>query len=231
MTSPPTSNTYNFAPGIGELGLNALSRIQIRPPAITNDHMIAMRLEGNFLQAEWSNKGVTLWTVDQQTQALTQGTATYNVPANTIMILDAYISTGSPATNRYITPFSRTDFASLGNPTSQGFPTTFWFDRLIAPSLTLWPVPDGGGPYTLNYYRYRQIQDAEYVGGLNAEIPYTFLDAWSAGLAHRLSRHYAPSLEQIRKADAMEAFAIASAQNVENVPVYIQPMISNYYRP
>ena len=224
-----TSATYTFAPGIGEIGLNALSRIQIRPPAITQDHMIAMRMEGNLLQAQWSNQGVTLWSVDLQTMPLVQGTATYSVPANTVMILDAYISTGSPPTNRYISPFSRTDFASLGNPTSQGFSTVFWFDRLIAPTITLWPVPDGSGPYTLSYWRYRQIQDAEYANGGNAEIPYLFLDAWAAGLAHRLSRHYAPSLEQLRKADAVEAFQIASAQNTENVPMYISPQIGNYY--
>lgn len=224
------SGTYLFQPSIGELGLNALARIQIRPPAVVQDHMENMRMEGNLLQSSWSAAGINLWTVDLQTMPLVQGTATYTVPATTVMILDAYISVGSgPATNRYISPFSRTDYASLGNPTSQGTPSTFWFDRLISPTITLWPVPDGGGPYVLQYYRYRQLQDAALPNGGTAEIPYVFLDAWAAGLAYRLSRIYAPSLEQIRKADAVEAFALANQQNSENVPMYIQPMISSYY--
>ena len=226
-----TSGTTAFAPSIADLALNAWSRIQIKPSAITQDHMFQLRMEGNLLQGEWSNQGITLWTVDLQTQALTQGTASYSVPSSTVMILDAYISVNSPALNRFITPFSRTDYASLSYPTQQGSPTSFWFDRLLSPTITLWPVPDGNATYTLNYYRYGQIQDATFAGGLQPQIPYLAEDAFAAGLAHRLSRHFAPSLEQIRKADAVEAFETFSRQYNENVPMYITPAISDYYRP
>ena len=225
-----TSGTYSFSPSIGELSLNSFARIQIRPAAITQDHLVNMRLEGNFLQAEWGSHGLTLWTVDLQTVPLVQGTATYTVPANTIMILDAYIGTGNPVINRYISPISRTDYASLAYPTQPGYPTSFWYDRLIAQTITLWPVPDGANTYQLSYYRYRQIQDAEYAGGLNPEVPYLALDAWSAGLSHRLARIYAPDLEQIRKADAVEAFNIFSNQFVENVSLFISPQLGQYYR-
>lgn len=227
----PSSGTFAFSPNIGEIALNALSRIQIKPPAIEQQHMFQMRMEANLLQADWANQGITLWTVDLQTIALTQGVATYDIPPETVMILDAYVSVDSPALNRFITPFSRTDYASLSYPTQQGFPTSFWFDRTIAPTITLWPTPDGNATYILNYYRYRQIQDAVSAGGLTPEVPYLALDAWSAGLAHRLSRHFAPALEQLRKSDAAEAFAIFSRQYVENVPLYITPAISGYYRP
>lgn len=225
-----TSATFAFSPSIGELALNAWSRIRIKPAALTQEHMFQLRLEGNFLQAQWSVSGITLWTVDLQTVALTQGTATYTVPSNTVMILDAYISTGTPSINRFISPISRTDYASLANPTSQGYPTSYWFDRLIAPTITLWPVPDNGATYTLSYYRYRQLQDATVPGGLDPEIPYLALDAWAAGLSHRLSRHFAPELEILRKADAVEAFNLFAAEYTENVPLYITPGISGYFR-
>jgi hypothetical protein len=74
------------------------------------------------------------------------------------------------------------------------------------------------------------LQDATLPNGLNVEIPYLWLDALTAGLAHRLARVYAPQLEQIRKADADEAWQIAATQNVENVPLYIAPAINGYYR-
>lgn len=225
-----TSGTFAYAPTIGELALNAFARIQIKSSALTEDHMFMLRQEGNLLQAQWANVGVNLWTVDLQTVALVQGTAAYSVPANTIMVLDAYISTGSPAVNRIIMPISRSEYAALPMPTQQAPPTAFWFDRLIAPTITVWPTPDGSGPYSLSYYRYRQIQDAEYAGGNQPEIPYRFFDAWAAGLAYRLARIYAPSLEQIRKADADEAFAIAAKQDVENVPFFVFPGLQNYYR-
>lgn len=225
-----TSGTYNFAPNVGDLILNAYDRIQIRPSALTQDHMINARTEGNFLQVEWQNKGVSLWTVDLETVPLIQGTASYSVPAETVMILDAYIGVGSPEIDRFISPISRTDYAAQANKTQQGFPTTYWFDRLISPTITLWPVPDQNSYYTLKYYRYRVIQDAEYAGGIAPEVPYLFLDAWTACLAHRLARIYAPQMEQQRKADAVEAWNIAAAQNTENVPIFIRPDLSPYYR-
>lgn len=226
-----TSNTYNFSPSIGDLALNAFSRIQIKPSALVQEHMLQLRIEGNLLQAQWSNVGVTLWTVDLQTVPLVQGTATYTVPPSTVMILDTYISTGSPPTNRIIMPMSRTDYAALPQPAEQAVPTTYWFDRLINPTISLWPVPDGSASYTLSYYRYRQIQDATFAGGNQPEVQYLFLDAWTAGLAHRLSRHFAPSLEALRKVDAAEAFDLAAKQNVEGVNFYVYPALQAYWRP
>lgn len=228
-----TTGTFNFAPGAGEVVLNAFSRIGIRGPALSADHMQTARAEANFLQAEWSNKGPNLWAVDLQSVALIAGQATYTVPPETVMILDAYITTtysGASSNDRVIVPVSRTEYASYPDKTQQAPPTCYWFDRLIAPTITLWAAPDIAATYTLNYYRYRQIQDAALAGGMGLELPFLWLDAAAAGLAHRLSRHFAPSLEQLRKADAIEAYGIAAEQNVEGVPLYIAPMIAGYYR-
>lgn len=222
-----TSGTYNFAPVIGDLFLSAFARIGIRRTAVVQEYIADARNEANFLQAEWVNKGVSLWTVDLVTIPLVQGTATYAVPPDTIMVLDLYVNNGSQ--NRLILPFSRTDYASLANPTQQGFPTSFWYDRTINPTVTFWPVPDGS-TYTVSYYRYRQIQDAKSANGTQPEIPYIFLDAFVAGLAHRLARIYKPELEAARKADAVEAWQTANTQDVENVGMYVTPVMDSYYR-
>jgi len=222
------SGTYTFAPPIGSLTLNAFARCGVRRTELTQQHMEDAYLECNLLQADWSADGILLWTVELTTQALTQGTATYSVlPTNTVMVLDVYINNGS--SNRLITPFSRTDFASLANPTMQGFPTSFWMDRILSPTLTLWPVPDGSATYTMSYYVYTQPQDALLRNGGNAAIPYWWLNAYLADLAHRLSRVYAPALEGQRKLDRDEAYGKASKQN-ENVPMYISPGLSGYFR-
>lgn len=223
-----TSGTFLFNPDLGSIFLEAFSRIQVKRTELTPQHIQDAKFSANYLQIAWQNDGVTLWTVDLQTTPLVTGVATYPVLGNTVMVLDLYINNGS--SNRLIMPFSRTDYASLAEPQSQGFPTSFWFDRLVSPTITLWPVPDNNATYTMSYYRYRQIQDANPQNGGNVEIPWLWLDAFAAGLAHRLSRHYNPALEDKRKVDATEAYALAAKQGVENVPLYMTPGLSGYFR-
>ena len=226
-----TSGTYNFAPSLGEVVLTAFSRIGIRRTEILETHLQDAKQEANLLLAKMSNLQPNLWTVDQQALPLLQGVATYTVPAETVMILDAFVRYGSDnAIDRTIYPISRSVYSTYPNKFIQAFPTVFWFDRLISPTITIWQVPDANGPYTLFYYRVRQIQDADYANALDIEIPYLWFDAFVAGLAYRLARIYAPQLEQIRKTDADEAWSEAATQNVENVDLYISPGLAFYFR-
>lgn len=230
MSPQVTSGTYAFAPSLGEVVLNAFARIGVRRTEIEQTHLMDARMEANLLLARMSDQQPNLWTVDLQALPLLQGIATYTVPAETAMILDAYVRYGSPPTDRSIYPISRSEYATYPDKTLQAFPTVFWYDRLISPTITLWQVPDGNGPYTLFYYRVRQIQDAEYINGQNIEIPYLWLDAFVSGLAARLARIYAPPLEMQRKADAQEAWDIAAKQDIENVSVAIMPGLIGYFR-
>ena len=223
-----TSGAYNFNPPIGSLALNAFSRCQVKRTEIVAQHMEDAFLETNLMQADWSADGILFFNVQLITQPLTAGVQVYTVPANAITVLDVYVApTGG--SNRLLFPFSRTDFASLGNPTTPGFPTSFWQNRLLTQTLTLWPVPDNNTNYTMYYYIQTQPQDAVLRQGGNAAIPYYWLDAFTAGLAHRLCRIYNPALEDKRKVDAQEAYAKAAKQ-VEVVPLYITPGLSGYFR-
>lgn len=232
-TSQQTSGTFNFYPTTAEIIVNAFSRIQVRRTEILQSHLQDAVSEFNFMQAQFDNAGPNLWTVDLKTIPLVQGVATYSVPAETITILDVYLTIGtgtSPANDRLMFSISRTEYASLPNKLSKGVPSQYWFDRVINPTITVYQAPDGGGPYVLNYFRYRQIQDATIAGGLNAEVPTRWLDALIAGLAHRLSRIYAPALEMTRKQDALEAWQIAAKQDTEMTPLYITPAVGGYFR-
>lgn len=230
-TSQTYSGTFNFAPSAGDIILTAFQRIRVRPTEVLQPHLMQAIVELNLLLVRFSNLQPNLWDVDLQSAPLTQGVATYSVPAETVMITNAFIRTGSltTQTDRLIFPISNTEYAALPNKLVQAPPTQFWFNRLISPTFTLYPVPDGNGPYTLYYYRVRQIQDATGANGVNIEVPYLWLDAIAAGLAHRLARVFAPDLEDKRKMDAEEAWQIAAKQNVENVPMYIAPGLNSYY--
>jgi len=87
-----TSGTYTFNPSLGELTLYAYNLIGVRNTALVQEHMQTARMATNLLLARWSNQGVNLWAVDLQTVPLVQGTSTYAVPNDTVMILDAYIT-------------------------------------------------------------------------------------------------------------------------------------------
>ena len=226
-----TSGTYNFNPTLGEITLNAFARCGIRRTALVQEHMQDARMETNLMLSNWSNRGVNLWEVDLQTVPLIQGQSTYSVPSNTIMMLDAYISTGSGQStyDRVILPISRTEYAYTPNKNNQAPPTVFWFDRLINPTITLWPIPDDS-TVTLKYYVVKQIQDANFTGGQTLDLPYRWLDAFANGMAYRLARIWNKPISPQLKIEADESYKIAADQDTEYVSYYISPMISGYYR-
>jgi hypothetical protein len=228
-----TSGTYTFNPGLGELTLYAYNLIGVRNTAVLQEHMEAARMASNMMLSRWSNQGVNLWAVDLVTTPLVTNQKTYSVDADTVMILDAYVTDQNSGANidRIILPVSRTEYASYPNKDQQGFPTVFWFDRLLSPTVTLWPVPNtDNGPSELKYYRVRRLQDSNLQNGQQVEIPYLWLEAFAYGLAYRLAKIWAPQLAGTIKGDADEAYDIASRQNVEQAQQYISPVISGYFR-
>jgi hypothetical protein len=240
-----TSGTYAFNPSLGELTLYAFNMAGIRNTALTQEYMTSARMAANLMLSSWSNKGVNLWKVDLVTFDLQTGVSTYAAGSDgagnpsssdanrTVMVLDAYVTTTSGGQNidRIILPVSRSEYASYPNKEQEGFPTIFWFDRLISPTITIWPVPNTStGPATISFYRVTQVEDSEFNNGQTVDVPYRWLDAFSTGLAFRLSQIWMPAMAANLKGMADEAWGIAAQQDTENVSLYISPQISSYYR-
>lgn len=233
MTAPTTSGVYSFAPSLADLIINAYGRIQIRRPDLTVDHLADAAASCNLLQVEWANRQVNLWAVDLQSIPLVQSTATYTVDEATIMIMAAYIETtsGTQTTDRIVTSIDRDTYASFPDKTTEGQPTVYWFQKLRAPQITVWQPPDADTVSlsgTLKFYRARQIQDASPTSGLHPEVPYTFLEAYTAALAVKLAELYAPDALMRCKAMAKEAWDSAANRNVENAPWRIVPAMATY---
>lgn len=225
-----TSGTYNWNPPLGALTVYAYQLCGVKPSELLQEHMDVARMASNMLLGRWASQGVNLWKVELVTQTLTQGVSTYNVDPTTIIILDAYITTttGGVSTDRIIMPISRTEYASYPNKKMQGFPTVFWMDRLLQPTITIWPVPDGSET-SLNYYSLIQIQDAAMQGAKQIEIPVYFLEAFAFGLAARLAMIWTPDKAVALKAMADESYQIAAAQNIEQASFYVSPQIGGYF--
>jgi len=226
------SGQYQFFPSNMEVLASAFARIGVKRTELEQSHLQDGVSELNFFLAAFNTVGPNLAQVDLQTINLVQGTQSYSVLANTVQILDVFLTYpgGGQVLNAYLYPLSRTEFAAIPNPTYQARPNQYWFDRLQSPSLYLYPVPDGNGPYTLNYYRFRQVQDSLLVNGETPEVPNRALDAIVAGLAYRLARIYARDLEDKRKMDAGEAWSLFARNDVENAPMYLTPSLSSYWK-
>lgn len=228
-----TSGTYAFNPSLGELVLYAYNLIGLRNTSLVQEHMQSARMATNMMLSRWSNQGVNLWKVDLVSVPVVQGQATYAVDPSTVMILDAYManSASGQETDRIVLPIGRTEYASYPNKTQQGATTVFWFDRLLAPTVTLWQVPDGTSAQYFKYYRVRQIQDSNFTSGQTVDIPYLWLEAFSDGLSYRLSRIWNPAMAPGLKLQADESYNIAALQNIEQANTYISPQLSGYFRP
>lgn len=140
----------------------------------------------NLLFADWSNRGVNLWTLDSGSVSLVSGTATYTLPADTIDILDAVIrsndGSASLQNDRVITRVSASVYSTIPNKLSTGVPIQYVVTRAsAAPTVTLWPVPSDA-TQKLVYWRLRRIQDAGATGDITNDVPVRMLPP--LGVAH-----------------------------------------------
>ena len=90
----------------------------------------------NLLFADWANRGVNMWTFEQQTISLVAGQPTYALPDDTVDVLDHVIRTNanqpSNQADLTITRISMPTYATIPNKLTQGRPIQVWIQRLTA---------------------------------------------------------------------------------------------------
>jgi hypothetical protein len=184
----------------------------------------------NLLFADWSNRGINLWTVEQGSQVLTPGTNTYTLPADTVDLIEHVIRTGagnvSTQTDLTITRISVSTYSSIPNKLQQARPIQVWINRQAdAPQFTVWPTPDNSQTYTFVYWRLRRIQDAGAGGTYTQDIPFRFLNALVAGLAYYLSMKIPGAMERMAtlKQQYDEAWDLASSEDREKAAIRLVP--------
>jgi hypothetical protein len=184
----------------------------------------------NLLFADWSNRGINMWCVEQGSQVLTPGTATYTLPADTVDLIEHVIRTGagsaSTQTDLTITRISVSTYSSIPNKLQQARPIQVWINRQQpAPTITVWPTPDNSQTYTFVYWRLRRIQDAGAGGTYTQDIPFRFLNALVSGLAYYLSMKIPGAMERMPALEAQyrEAWDLASSEDREKAAVRFVP--------
>ena len=112
-----TSGTQAFNLDLSEIVEEAFERCgaELR----TGYDLRTARRSLNLLFADWANRGINLWTVDQGSITLVPGTATYDLPIYTVDLLEHVIRTGagnaSTQADLNITRISVSTYATIPN--------------------------------------------------------------------------------------------------------------------
>lgn len=233
-----TSGTVGFNLNLNELVEEAFERCgsELR----TGYDLRTARRSLNLLTIEWANKGINLWTLEQITIPLVQGQAVYDLPVDTIDLLDHVVRTGSGQNQLdiNITRISESTYITIPNKNAQGRPIQVWINRQSGatypdglttetkyPQINVWPTPDGGTPYTFVAYRLRRIQDAGTGGTATQDIPFRFLPALVAGLAYYMSMKIPEAMPRIQmlKADYEQTYQLAADEDRDKAAIRLAP--------
>jgi hypothetical protein len=221
-----TSGTTAFNLDLSEIVEEAFERVgsELR----TGYDLRTARRSLNLLFADWANRGINMWTIEQGSIPLVAGTATYNLPVDTVDLIEHVIRTGagnaSTQADLTISRISVSTYATIPNKLQQARPIQIYINRQIQPTVTVWPVPDDSQPYTLVYWRLRRLQDAG--DGVNTmDVPFRFIPCMVAGLAYYLGMKLPGGLErlQVLKAQYDEAWDLASSEDREKATVRFVP--------
>ena len=186
----------------------------------------------NLMTIEWQNRGINMWTIDSGTVSLTAATSQYNLPADTIDLLDHVIRTnsGNVATQSDLTisRISVSTYAAIPNKLTTGRPIQVWIERLTTqPRINVWPVPSDGS-YTFVYWRMRRVEDAGN-GVETADMSFRFLPALVAGLAYHISVKVPELADRIQLLKGMyeEQYSLAADEDREKVSARFVPRIGS----
>ena len=231
-----TTGTATFNLNLNELVEEAFERCgaELR----TGYDLKTARRSLNLLTIEWANKGINLWTIEQGSIPLVQGQITYDLPVDTIDLMEHVIRT-NPGTSSSqldinISRISSDTYITIPNKNAQGRPIQVWINRrsgatepgpvVVNPQINLWPAPDQSNYYTFFYYRLRRIEDAG--NGVNTQdIPFRMLPALVAGLAYHLSMKVPGGMERTMMLKQMydEVWQQAADEDREKAPLRIAP--------
>jgi hypothetical protein len=237
-----TAGTTSFNLDLNNLVEEAFERCgsEIR----TGYELRTARRSLNLLTAEWANRGVNLWTIEQGEIPLVQGQVAYNLPIDTVDLLEHVIRTGTGQnqSDLTITRISVSTYATIPNKLAQGRPIQVWVDRQSGatyppggrpegtdpvtgvdhPQVYVWPTPEQSNYYTLVYWRMRRVQDAG--NGTNTQdIPFRFLNCMVAGLAYYLSMKIAPDRMMALKAQYDEQWKYAAEEDRDKAAIRFVP--------
>ena len=224
-----TSGVSSYNPDFDEIITEAYERcgMQIRD----GYDVLSARRSLNLMFAEWANRGLNLYTIEQRQVVLVANTFEYSLPDDTVDVLSAVIRTNSGQSDQQDITIDRigsAEYLHTPNKYTPSRPAQFYVQRTVPAKLFLYPAPDATQSYIFRYYGIRRIEETGAVTN-TADISFRFLPCLTAGLAYYLAVKKAPDRIAMLKQFYEEEFARAAAEDRERSSYFAVPTYTESY--
>ena len=224
-----TSGVSSYNPDFDEIITEAYERcgLQVRD----GYDVLSARRSLNLMFAEWANRGLNLYTIEQRQVVLVAGTFEYTLPSDTVDVLSAVIRTNSGQSDQQDITIDRigsAEYLHTPNKYTPSRPAQFYVQRTVPAKLFLYPAPDATQQYIFRYYGIRRIEETGAVTN-TADISFRFLPCLTAGLAYYLAVKKAPDRIGMLKQFYEEEFARAAAEDRERSSYFAVPTYTESY--
>ena len=216
-----TSSSTNFEPNVTEFVEEAFERcgLELR----TGYDLVTAKRSINLMLAEWANRGLNQWTIEEGTQTVTKDTTSYTLNSNIIDILDCSLkrTEGSVTTDLSMRRLSRSEYLNIPVKATTGRPSQFFLDKQNSPVLKIWPAPENSTDI-LVFNKIVRMDDADTA--INTmDMPFRFYPCFAAGLAYYISVKKAPEKTQLLKQMYDEEFDRAASTDEDRASFKIRP--------
>ena len=222
-----TSSSTNFEPDVTEFIEEAFERcgLELR----TGYDLKTAKRSINLMLAEWANRGLNQWTIEQTTQTVTKGTNQYTLNSNVIDILDCTIRRDTDGTNLdlQMSKISRSEYLNIPTKSTEARPTQFFLDKQVSPVLNIWPTPENSTD-VLVFNKLVRMDDADTATN-TMDMPFRFFPCFAAGLAYYIAIKKAPDRVVMLKQMYQDEFERALSQDEDSASFRISPYLRHGY--
>ena len=221
-----TSGSRDFQPNVAEWIEEAYERCGLEMRTAYDARTARRSL--NILFADWANRGLNQWTINNVSQTLTEGTESYSLNNYVADVLDVVLrrTENGIATDYQMNQIGRSEYWNIPNKSNKARPTQYFLDKQETPKIYVWPAPENSSDI-IKMNQILRIEDAD-ASVNDVQVPFRFYPCLVAGLAYYISQKRAPERMEALKAMYEDEFARALAQDESRASLMVKPNMRSY---
>ena len=221
------SGSTDFEPNVAEFIEEAFERcgLELR----TGYDLKTAKRSINLMLAEWANRGLNQWTIEQETVTVVKSQNNYTLNANIVDVLDCSLrrTVSGTTTDLQMSRVSRSEYLNIPNKATESRPSQYFLDKLNTPVLKIWPAPENSTDI-LVFNKIVRMDDADKATN-TLDMPFRFYPCFAAGLAYYISIKKAPDRAGMLKQMYEEEFERAMSQDEDRASFRVAPYLRNGY--